>query len=124
MEDDHSARSAPRSRRNPPMLKSVSNVSHEDIANRQDMMAMTMQRIETKLDELVKTVGSTGFDEHGAMIGVGIAGDLARLKGRVDRRFGIYDGVTKYAAGATAATLLAVTVIWWLIQNRVDEVLR
>lgn len=130
---DPTPRKAPRSRT--ANLTGGAGVSHEDIAHRQDMMALTMQRIELALKEgfdtsareiaeIKKTVGWVGTDPHGALVGEGIAGDLGRLKARVDKRFGVYDGVTKYAAGATAAAVLALAVIWWLLESRLDEVLR
>jgi hypothetical protein len=97
--------------------------------NDQTVYMMALQRVEkaladlkTELGDVKETLGWTGFDEHGALIGVGIAGNVARLEQRVNRRFAIYDGVTKYAAGATAATILVGGVLWWVIKSRMEAI--
>lgn len=98
--------------------------SHADIYARQDMAALVMQRIESKLDALTQTVGFASFDEHGAFIGTGIAGDLGRLKGRVDQRFGTYDRWANRMVGMGSAVVVAAAVIWWLIQHKIEDLLR
>lgn len=94
--------------------------THADIIHRQDMAALVMQRIETKLDALATTVGFTGHDEHGKLIGAGVAGDLARLKARVD----FYDRWRDRLAAFGSAIVVTGAVIWWLISDKVSGVLR
>lgn len=109
--------------------------THADLRHDLDVVLLTIQGIQKDhsaafseirqaLEHIKKIVGHVGTDERGNLIGTGIAGDLGRLRERVDKRFGLYDGWVKYAAGALAAITVAGGVIWWLIQSRVDEVLR
>jgi hypothetical protein len=85
------------------------------------VLSVALQRVETVLAQVQKTLGETGFDEHGALIGTGIAGNLARLEQRVNRRFAIYDGVTRYAAGATATAAVMGALLWFVIKNKIEE---
>jgi hypothetical protein len=94
--------------------KRAEQPSHADLRHDIDMQTLVLQRIEGKLDSVIKTVGFHGTDERGQLIGTGIAGDLARLK----RHVGRYDGWVKYAAGALASVSVLGAVIWWLVQNR------
>jgi hypothetical protein len=80
----------------------------------------TLDRIEAKLDDLTRVVGFSSMDEHGDLIGAGIAGDLARLKARVDARFSRDDGRARYLAGAAAAARLSMAAAWWLLHERLE----
>lgn len=91
-----------------------------DLSRRVDTSALTMQRIEGKLDDLKPIVGWSNTDRHGEPIGEGIAGDLMRLKLRVDKRFGLYDGWAKWAAGALAAATLIGVIAWRVIVAWID----
>jgi hypothetical protein len=83
-----------------------------------------LERIEAKLDSLTRIVGFCGSDEHGLLIGTGIAGDLARLKARVDARFSRDDGRARYLAGAAAAASLSLAGLWWLVHARLEALFR
>lgn len=109
--------------------------THADLRHDLDMQTLVLQRIETAMKDgfaalrlevasIKETVGHVGTDDRGDLIGTGIAGDLGRLRQRVDRRFGQYDGWIKYAAGALASITVLGAVIWWLVQNKIDAVLR
>jgi hypothetical protein len=104
--------------------------SHADLRHDLDVVLLTIQGIQkdnTKafgeigrtLDHIKEIVGHVGTDERGDLIGTGIAGDLGRLRQRVDRRFGQYDGWIKYAAGALASLTVLGAVIWWLVRERI-----
>lgn len=80
----------------------------------------SLGELSTKIGGIEDTLGWTGHDEHGDLIGKGIAGNLARLEARVDRRFRIYDGVTRYAAGATATAVLMSAILWFVIKNKLE----
>ena len=116
-------------------VKRPEQPSHADLRRDLDMQTMVLQRIEKTMSDgfdalkheiasIKETVGHVGTDERGDLIGTGIAGDLGRLRQRVDRRFGQYDGWIKYAAGALASITVLGAVIWWLVQNKIDAVLR
>jgi hypothetical protein len=89
---------------------------------RREFADPAIERIETKLDDLVRVIGFSDRDEHGVLIGTGIAGDLARLKAKVDARFSRDDGRVRYLAGAAAAAGLFLAVIWWLIRHRLETI--
>lgn len=84
--------------------------------------ALAMARIEEKLDDLVRVVGYSTLDERGALIGSGVAGDLARLQHRVDGRFSRDDGRMRYLAGALGAASLFGAILWWLMRTRLEAI--
>lgn len=99
----------------------------ETLQNDRDVDKLVWQKIQTTLSELKDSVdrvsdavGSTWTDEHGTPVGTGIKGDLMRIRIKVDKKFSFYDGLGKYAAGAIMAASVAVTVVWWLVQERVE----
>jgi hypothetical protein len=92
----------------------------EDAECRADMAALVGQRIETKLDSLLKIVGEEHEDERGERVGTGVVGRLMRLEGQVAKRFGLYDGWLKLGTGFAAAVALAWGVIWWLLSDRLN----
>ena len=99
----------------------------ETLQNDRDVDRLVWQKIQASMAELTEAVraqtaaiGSTWTDEHGAPVGTGIKGDLMRIRLKVDKKFSFYDGLGKYAAGAIMAASVAVTVVWWLVQERVE----
>lgn len=84
--------------------------------------ALTMIRIEEKLDDLVRSVGHSGLDERGRLIGSGVAGDLARLQQRVENRFSRDDGRMRYLAGAFAAASVFCAALWWIVRTRLEVI--
>jgi hypothetical protein len=101
-------------------------------ANEQDLLnAMTMQRIEGKVDAMIKSIGWESTDERGEPIGTGIVGRLMRSEHRqvafekkVEARFTIQSGWIRYAAGAMAAAAIFIGVIWWIIGDKVEHVVK
>ena len=98
--------------------------SHADILNAVNLIQLTLQRVETGLKDLKEAVGTEGTDDRGQPIGTGVRGRLGRLEGRVDKRFRTFDDWRNYAMGAMAASLLLVTAIWWIVQDRVGHLLK
>lgn len=89
-----------------------------------DLMTQTMQRVETKVDELKRTVGHAGRDEHGHVVGTGMAGHLARLDKQVDDKFTRYDRWISRAIGFGIALVPLGGLIWWLLSERLAHLLR
>jgi hypothetical protein len=92
-----------------------------------NIFAMAQQRnasaaktIGEAVTRIEAAIGYVSKDLHGELVGEGLCGDLARLTARVDKRFGLYDGFQRYAAGALAAGLLLGLVLWWLIAQRLE----
>lgn len=89
-----------------------------------NLQAMTLQRVETKVDDVRKCIGDEGEDERGAKVGTGIRGRLMRLEDRVDRRFDTFDDWRNYAVGALAAGSILIAAVWWIIQDKVGHLLK
>ncbi len=115
--------------------KAPQQPTHADLRHDLDMHALVLQRIEksvekgfeaigNELSDLKRTVGEVGTDERGALIGTGIAGELGRLKARVDARFGIYDRWASRVMGAVSAVVILGVAIWWLVEDRLAEMFR
>jgi hypothetical protein len=98
------------------------NVENDQAVNTMALAAIqtTLKAVQEEIAAIKETLGWTGQDEHGGLIGTGIAGNLARLEKRVDRRFAIYDGVTRYAAGATATAVVMGAVLWFVIKHKLE----
>lgn len=90
--------------------------SHTDLRNDINVLLMAQQQMSTDITSIKKTVGDSGRDEHGKIIGTGIAGDLARLSEKVSR----YDGWVKFGTGFMAAMFLVGPIIWWLVERRLE----
>lgn len=89
-----------------------------------DLQAMTLQRVEGKVDDVRKCLGDEGEDERGHAIGTGVRGRLMRLETRVDKRFDTFDDWRNYAVGALAAGSLLIAALWWIVQDKVGQVLK
>lgn len=102
------------------------NVENDLSVNTMALQGIQRSLIEIKkeLSTLSATVGTVGTDDHGALIGTGIAGDLGRLKEKVDKRFGRYDAWSRYAAGAVAGFGFMALALWWVIQEKIGKILK
>lgn len=109
--------------------------THQQLRNDINVVIMAQRSLETsmtagftKLNEEVAAiraeVGSTDHDERGELIGTGIAGNLARLRKKVDDRFRLQDGWIKYGSGALAGISLSAIVIWWLIHDKLELIFK
>ncbi len=98
--------------------------SATDAVSRSDLAHLVGQRIEGKVDGLVKTIGSQDEDERGERVGTGVIGRLMRLETTVARRFSLYDGWAKLVIGFTAAAVIAGPIIWWLVSGRLSPILQ
>jgi hypothetical protein len=80
--------------------------------------------IKTLLEGLTSAIGSESLDEYGQPVGTGIVGRLMRLERDVQKRFATWDGWVKTATGAVMAATLLGGVIWWLLGDRLAELLK
>lgn len=100
--------------------------------NEQDILnSVTLQRIETavakltgKVDTLTEAVGWEKLDEKGEPIGTGLTGRVMRVENNVKAKVTAFDGMRKYATGATAGMGLMMVAIWWLISDKIQEMLK
>lgn len=101
------------------ILKAVNKCSH-DIS----VVLMTVQRLQTQVENVVKCLGEEKEDERGQTFGTGLVGKHMRLESRVDKRFRSFDDWRNYAMGASAASVLLIAAVWWIIKVRVAELLQ
>lgn len=104
--------------------------------NEQDIMnGVTLQKVLTQLGELrteFKTdmaavkdaIGWEKTDEHGEPIGTGLTGRVMRVENTVKAKVTAFEGMRKYATGATAGMGLMIVAIWWLIADKVQGLLK
>jgi len=98
----------------------------------QDLLnSITLQRIETALSglkadvqKLADAVGWEKQDEKGDPIGTGLTGRVMRVENTVKAKVTAFDGMKKYATGATAGMGLMIIAIWWLIADKVQGLLK
>jgi len=76
------------------------------------------------LEGLTAAIGSESQDEYGKPVGTGIVGRLMRLERDVQKRFATWDGWVKTATGAAMAATLLGGVLWWLLGDRLAELLK
>lgn len=105
-------------------LVEVANAKADDAGRRTDLQAAVVQRVETKLDRLLKAIGEETEDEYGVRTGTGLVGRLMRLETSVAKRFGQYDGWVKLVVGFTAAAAVFGPVIWWLTAAKLEVVFK
>lgn len=101
-------------------------MNDQDIVN-----GVTLQRILTALSslsdevKLIKdAVGWEKQDEKGEPIGTGLTGRVMRVENTVKAKVTAFDGMKKYATGATAGMGLMIIAIWWLIADKVQGLLK
>jgi len=80
--------------------------------------------IKAMLETLTKAIGSESQDEYGQPVGTGIVGRLMRLERDVQKRFAAWDGWVKAATGVVMAATLLGGVLWWLLGERLAELLK
>ena len=105
-------------------LITVSAAKASDAVHRTDMLTEVVQRVERKLDDLLKSVGAEAEDERGTRVGTGVVGRLMRLETAVAKRFGQYDGWVKIVVGFTACGALLLPALWWLAGGKLSGLLR
>jgi hypothetical protein len=80
--------------------------------------ALTLQRVETKLDKALSLIGFEDEDERGERIGKGILGRLIRLEAKVEKKFARYDSLLKWGAGFVAACGMFIGSVWLLAKDK------
>lgn len=84
----------------------------------------THDEIYALLEALTEAIGTERLDEYGKPVGTGIVGRLMRLERDVQRRFATWDGWVKTATGAAMAATVLGGVLWWLLGERLGELLK
>ena len=118
-------------RRRSRLVNQPEGKTHDEIyALVEESSALSRQAIQSSaeikglLESLTAAIGSESQDEYGQPIGTGIVGRLMRLERDVQRRFATWDGWVKTATGAAMAATLLGGVLWWLLGDRLAELLK
>ena len=96
----------------------------EQSARQAEQAWQASTQIEQMLKDLTHAIGTESHDEYGQPVGTGIVGRLMRLERDVQRRFATWDGWVKTATGAIAAATVLGGVLWWLLGERLGELLK
>lgn len=96
----------------------------EESSLKSDQAVQASAEIKELLEKLNLAIGSEGADEYGKPIGTGIVGRLMRLERDVQRRFATLDGWTRTATGVAMAAAVLGGVIWWLVSEKLAELLK
>lgn len=90
--------------------------------------AMALQRVEGKMDQIIKVLGAEDRDERGAAIGTGLTGRLMRLEHQVRRRFATYDNIRALATGGLAGAGVVggglIATLWWALGDKLGHLLK
>jgi hypothetical protein len=89
-----------------------------------DQAVQSTAEIKGLLETLTAAIGSESQDEYGKPVGTGIVGRLMRLERDVQKRFAVWDGWVKTATGAALAAGILGGVLWWLLGERLAELLK
>ena len=111
---------------NPPEGKTHDEIYQliEESSLKADQAVQASAEIKGLLEALTAAIGSEGQDEYGKPVGTGIVGRLMRLERNVQRRFATLDGWTRTATGVAMAAAVLGAVIWWLVGEKLAELLK
>ncbi|MCA3742051.1 hypothetical protein [Phenylobacterium sp.] len=132
----------PAARRRVRAVNQVEGKTHDEIYQlieesslKSDQAVQASAEIKGLLEALTAAIGSEGQDEYGQPVGTGIVGRLMRLERDVQhrfvtlerdvqRRFATLDGWTRTATGVAMAAAVLGAVIWWLVGEKLAELLK
>jgi hypothetical protein len=96
----------------------------EQSARQAEQAWQASTQIEQMLKDLTHAIGTESHDEYGQPVGTGIVGRLMRLERDVAHRFGRFDGWIKMLTGAGAVLAVIGPVLWWLLGDRLSDLLK
>jgi uncharacterized coiled-coil protein SlyX len=83
-----------------------------------------VQRVETLMKSLIEKMGDEEEDGQGGYVGTGVMGRLRRNEVQVSKLKELYHRWIAFGAGFCACLGTALLVIWWLIGDKLDIVLK
>ena len=89
-----------------------------------DQAVQASAEIKDLIKGLTLAIGSESQDEYGKPVGTGIVGRLMRLERDVQKRFATWDGWVRMASGAALAAGVLGAVLWWVLGERLAELLK
>ena len=95
-----------------------------DSSLKADQAVQASAEIKGLIEGLTLAIGSESQDEYGKPVGTGIVGRLMRLERDVQKRFATWDGWVRMASGAALAAGVLGAVLWWVLGERLAELLK
>lgn len=89
-----------------------------------DIYKMSNQRVEGKLDELMRLIGKEEEDGSGGYTGTGLVGRVRRSESSVEALMQKYKAWIAWGTGFCTALMAAVAVIWWLVADKMEIVFK
>jgi hypothetical protein len=110
----------------PPEGKTHDEISQlvADSSLKADQAVQASAEIKDLIKGLTLAIGTESQDEYGQPVGTGIVGRLMRLERDVQRRFATWDGWVRMATGAALAAGVLGAVLWWVLGERLAELLK
>ena len=120
----------PAPRRRARVVDTPEGKTHDEIyqlveasALKADQAVQASAEIKGLIEGLTLAIGAESFDEYGKPVGTGIVGRLMRLERDVQKRFATWDGWVRMASGAALAAGVLGAVLWWVLGERLAELL-
>jgi hypothetical protein len=95
-----------------------------DSSLKADQAVQASAEIKDLIKGLTLAIGTESQDEYGQPVGTGIVGRLMRLERDVQKRFATWDGWIRMATGAALAAGVLGAVLWWVLGERLAELLK
>ena len=121
----------PAPRRRARVVDTPEGKTHDEIyqlveasALKADQAVQASAEIKVLIEGLTLAIGAESFDEYGKPVGTGIVGRLMRLERDVQKRFATWDGWVRMASGAALAAGVLGAVLWWVLGERLAELLK
>ena len=96
----------------------------EASALKADQAVQASAEIKDLIKGLTLAIGTESQDEYGQPVGTGIVGRLMRLERDVQKRFATWDGWIRMATGAALAAGVLGAVLWWVLGERLAQLLK
>lgn len=96
----------------------------EGVLHNQGLNTLVMQRIESKMDAILLLVGSEEEDGDGGFKGVGLLGRMRRVEESQSTLLSKYKTWIAWGGGFITCMSFMVAVLWWLISDKVELVLK
>lgn len=89
-----------------------------------DIYKMSGQRIEGKLDDLLRLIGKEEEDGKGGYTGTGIVGRVRRAEDGQQALMAKYKAWIAWGTGFCTALMSSVAIIWWLVSDKVEFIFK
>lgn len=96
----------------------------QGVLKNQGLNAMTLQRVEGKMDAILLLVGSEEEDGEGGFKGIGLLGRMRRVEDSQNTLLQKYKTWIAWGGGFVTAGTAMTAFIWWLVADKLELVLK